>query len=205
MIKLATTSNAIETYINCHQRYSKIPISQKAIDQMTEHLVVEEYAKGEYYCQQAMPTNKAGLLLEGSAKATTDELVNEAQVMKFFIVGDFISAGNPQEAELSDRNIIFTANSTVVSQYNLKTWFADLVNNFPELNNIVLAMYMEEIEKIKKISTMRSIPEARERILYYYTHFGHFDNYFSGRDIANFIGLQRETFSRNKAEVLRSL
>lgn len=204
MNTLAINDNAMKAYLSALHSYSKSDIPTEVVNVLAKSLVIEEYVRGELYCRQHLPTNKTGLLVKGSAKATTDELDNGAQVMKFFIPGDFLSADNVQATNLSDRNIIFTANSTVITHYNIKEFLSGITTAFPAMNNILVNMYMEEIEKIRKISTMRSITKAKERVQYYYMHFGYFDNHFSGKDIAGFIGVQRETFSRNRLHVLKS-
>ena len=202
---LPTTDSAIQSLQHSMQHYSKSIIPEPVMLLLAKPYQLEEYKKQEYFCRQGGTTNKTGLLIKGAAKAVRSDLDSEPQIFKFFLPGDFLSADNPQNDNASDRDIIFTENSLTFTLYDLQKNIGLAYQEFPEINNIMLAMYMEEIEKIRKISTMRGITDAKERITYYYTYFGELDNHFNGKDIANFIGLQRETFSRHKAEVLKKL
>ena len=203
MNRLPVTDDMIETFLKKLNSHTKADIPPTIVQLITKAYVAEEYQKNEYFCRQDGPANKTGLLLTGSAKATSHNNKREEQVIKFFTPIDFVSPDNPQGNDKSDRDIIFTETSTVFAIYELEQNIVEVQQQFPEIINIMLSMYMKEIESVRKISHMRSINEAKERITYYYQHFGHFDRYFSGTDIASFIGVQRETFSRNKYEALK--
>lgn len=206
MKKIPLTPEASEKLIDRYAYYSKSEIPVNVIDLLLKDFELEQYDKDEFFCRENGPANKTGLLISGNAKAlTTCSNTKQVNVLKFFIENDFLSADNPHKNNSSDRDIIFTEPSIILVVNDLSKALTKVIDGFPEINNIMLAMYMEEVENVRHIAYMRGITKAKERVQYFFEHFNRYAQFFTGEEIANFIGLQRETFSRNKMEALKSI
>jgi CRP-like cAMP-binding protein len=176
-------------------------VSRAIISKMS----VEYFKKGAFFCSQGDEHTRAGMLLNGAAKAFSIDENNQKSLIKFFCSREMIFDEHAEDGSISDRFIEFVCASGVVVINDLPELTGIFVreNLFPDILHVYMGFYKEELHSIECLSQIRNIQDARMRIAGFYKKFPDMDRYFSGGDIAALIGLSRETFSRYRNEVLK--
>ena len=200
---ITNLTDALNYYISYLTEKTGEAVPAQYIDLISPYLSFRIFEKRDFYCRQNEATDKTGLLITGLAKAYRVNEEGESTIIKFFMQNDWISAENAQIRLTSDRTIEFASRSSVLTINNLPPLYKSIIdsNSYPALANFIINIYQLELERSQQISHIRTIVDAKERIREYYKHFPDYDAHFNGTDIASYIGIKRETFSRLRSAI----
>jgi hypothetical protein len=203
--KLYSLQESCKLFISKLQNYSLHKIPEAISEILLTKMSVEYFKKGTFFCRQDDVHTRAGMLLDGAAKAFSLGDDNQKAVMKFFCNGEIMFDEQAQNGAVSERFIEFVCDSGVLIIDDLPQLTDIFLNEnlLPDILNIYMGFYKEELHNTQSLSQIRNIPDSKMRISEFYKKFSGMDRYFSGSDIAALIGISRETFSRNRNEVLR--
>lgn len=177
----------------------EIDIPKTEMEFFLENVIIEQLKKGEYFHSAQKTCKKIGIVKSGLLKSyVVDESGNE-KIVEFYSENSFVSAFTSFiTQEPSDWNIQTLENSEI---YAISREF---LNQLYKRNSCwtVFGLKIFEAQTLKKCSREKSllINNASERYSMFRKQYKRIENRLSLNQIALYLGIQPESFSRIRKE-----
>ncbi|MGD9976536.1 MAG: Crp/Fnr family transcriptional regulator [Bacteroidales bacterium] len=179
----------------------EIDIPMEEIKFFFENVKIENFKKGEYFHNSEKICKKVGLVKSGLLKSfVIDERANE-KIIEFYPENSFVSAFTSFiTQEKTDWNIqaIEDSDILIISK--------DFLENLYKRNNCwtLLGLKIFETQTLKKCNREKSllVNSATERYLIFRKQYESIENRLSLNQIALYLGIQPESFSRIRKDLM---
>lgn len=176
-----------------------IDIPKKEMDFFLEKVKTEKLKKGEYFSVANKTCKKIGLIKSGLLKSyVLDEKANE-KIIEFYSENSFVSAFTSYITQVpTDWNIqaLEACEILVISK--------DLLQQLYKRDScwILFGLKIFEMQTLKKCNREKSllVNDAAERYLIFRKQYANIENRLSLNQIAMYLGIQPESFSRIRKE-----
>lgn len=177
------------------------PVSEGALDLMSDLIEVEVYEKGELFIDKGKKNNKEYFIYEGVCRSFLLSPEGEEVTLSYFLESDVLSPNKTRTA-----NQISHLNFQALTQLTVGSLDADkfeqlMINHIDirEFGNMVLQM--ELLSKVEKEIGLASL-RAKERLLLFREKYHFLENLISHVDIASYLGITNISLSRLRRELM---
>lgn len=178
------------------------PVSEGALDLMSDLIVVEVYEKGDMFIDRGKKNNKEYFVYEGVCRSFLLSPEGEEVTISYFLEGDVLSPNKTRTAnQISHLNFQALTKVTVAS-LNADKFEQLMINHIDirEFGNTVLQN--EHLAKVEKEIALASL-NAKERLILFREKYHSLENLISHVDIASYLGITNISLSRLRKGLMK--
>lgn len=178
------------------------PVSEGALDLMSELIEVEVYEKGELFIDRGKTNNKEYFVYEGVCRSFLLSPEGEEVTISYFLEGGVLSPNKTRTAnQISHLNFQALTKLTVAS-LNADKFEQLMINHIDirEFGNTVLQN--ELLAKVEKEIALASL-NAKERLILFREKYHSLENLISHVDIASYLGITNISLSRLRKGLMK--
>lgn len=171
------------------------PVSEGALDLISDLIVVEVYEKGEVFIDRGKKNNKEYFVYEGICRSFLLSPEGEEVTISFFLDGSVLSPNKTRTANQISHLSFQALTKLTVASLNADKFEQLMINHLDirEFGNMVLQY--ELLAKVEKEIALASL-NGRERLILFREKYHFLENLISHIDIASYLGITNISLSR---------
>ena len=171
------------------------PVSEGALDLISDLIVVEVYEKGEVFIDRGKKNNKEYFVYEGICRSFLLSPEGEEVTISFFLDGSVLSPNKTRTANQISHLSFQALTKLTVASLNADKFEQLMINHrdIREFGNMVLQY--ELLAKVEKEIALASL-NGRERLILFREKYHFLENLISHIDIASYLGITNISLSR---------